>query len=883
MRERDIVWSRWDEVDRVFEEVLDHPPEERAAAAARLCGGDADLSSALADLLALSDAEADLRPGPELLSAFRADQMSSGSEEVPAPGDRVGRYSIVGILGRGGMATVYEAERSDGMYDQVVALKVLRRGLDTDRIVGRFLAERQILSDFDHPNIARLLDGGATADGRPFLVMEKVDGAPLTSWADEARLDIEARLRLFLQVCDAVQEAHRRAVVHRDLKPSNILVDGRGRVKLLDFGIAKLLDGQADHTEIAHYPLTRRWASPEQIRGEPATTSSDVYQLGLILFELLTGVGPPDHGRDDSGPTTPRPPRAVLQALDRLRAAEVAERRGTSLAALDRMLRGDLETIVGKSLEPAPLDRYGSAEELAGEIRLHLARRPIRARPASRVLRFGKWLRRNTWAVPVAAGIVLAVGTYMGATTVNARRLEAERNEARAQAERAERIKGFLTDLFRTADPWDGPAAEQGPPLTVLEALSDAPGRIERELAGDPVMQADLLTGVASILYNLDRYDEARPLVERAIELRRGVHIEPTPDMAADLQVLADVVGRTDPDSSATLRRRALEMLRTTVPPDDPRLADALAGYFGFEVRRGAAVDPRLGEQALRIYERAGEAYHLEAATVLSALAQEHVLAGRLAEAEVAARDALHRMSAAVGAEHVRTAITGGILAGVLDSQQRFEEAVPIYRESIRGVEAALGPTHNQTLTIRNNLATTLHALGRLDEAIAMHREIVDATRRSVGTDDNPAVASSLQNLAGALADNTRWAEADSLSSLAADIYSRTLPTGHYLRAFPLLTRTEIMLALGDYPGAEVVAARALAILDAALPADHYALGVARCRLGAARVGLGDLEGMALAREALDALGADERTPAVYVEECARVVEGAGADVQLPR
>ena len=882
MKENDAVWSRWEEVDRLFDRVLDHPEGERLEFLERACHEDDDLRRAVLDLLELSRSEETRgsAPGPDLLQEVCG--PGEGQDPSTRPGDRFGRYTIRGVLGRGGMATVYEAERSDGAYDQVVALKLLRRGLDTDRIVERFLAERQILSDFTHPNIARLLDGGASPDGRPFLVVEKVDGKPLTVWADENGLGVPARLRLFLQVTDAVREAHRRLVVHRDLKPSNILVDREGRAKLLDFGIAKLLSpegAEPDLTLDGQYPLTRRYASPEQARGEPVTVSSDVYQLGLILYELLTGLWPfgEEAGEIDLAArgAPPSPSRAIAAASTET-AESVAGARGATPGGLRRRLAGDLDTIAGKALEPDPLDRYRSTDDLARDVRLHLEGRPIQARPASTSLRLRKWVGRNPWAAPVAGGLALAIAAYVGTVTLSAQRLERERNEARTQAERAERIKGFLVDLFRSADPFEGtPGA--APDVTVAEALAAAGQRIRSELGDDPAMQADLFAAVASILENLDRTDEARPFIDEALAIRRRLGQERTPVYAADLGILAQIVDYEQPDSAATVLDRAVRTLEASVPPGDPRLADALAELFWTRSARLNESDPALGERALSIYEAAGPEYDAPAAGVLGTLAATYVAQGRLDEAERAAREALHRQRRALGDEHPLAALARTRLAGVLDNRQRHDEAIPLYLESVRILERTAGPDHNQTLATRNNLATTYQMAGRPGEAVAMHREILAIHRRRSGTDLDVQVAGSLQNLAAALKETGALREADSLASRSYEIYAETTPEGHHLRAFPLLTRTEILLRMGDPARAQQTAAGALDILEAALPEGHFAIGVARCRLGAALTGQGRPdEAVSNVRSGVEILRADERTPPAYQEECERVAESLG-------
>jgi serine/threonine-protein kinase len=352
-------------------------------------------------LTRLAGGHPDFGPSEDVvLAAFAGDRPGGGGDDLPE-GTEVGRYRIVRRVGRGGMATVYEAERADGAYEQQVALKVLRRGLDTEDLVRRFLTERQILSSLSHPNIARLLDGGSTAAGRPFLVMELVPGEPITSWADRHRLDVDARLRLFLSVAEAVHAAHRQLVVHRDIKPSNILVDADGRVKLLDFGIAKLLDTESEHTDAgATRPLTPDYASPEQLGGGRITTATDVYQLGLLLRELLTGVRPLATETQPGEPPI-RPSRAAaLPAQSGRSPSERAALREATPARLARRLRGDLDVIVGKALRPEPGERYASADVLGSDVRRHLEGRPISAYPESPLYRARKFITRHPMIPP---------------------------------------------------------------------------------------------------------------------------------------------------------------------------------------------------------------------------------------------------------------------------------------------------------------------------------------------------------------------------------------------------------------------------------------------------------------------------------------------------
>ncbi|NNM31416.1 MAG: serine/threonine protein kinase, partial [Gemmatimonadetes bacterium] len=414
--------DRWSEIDEVFQEALELDPDAWDAFLAQRCPDDPHVLEAVRALLqadrratSFLDSSAEALAPDDFAEAVR--EGKAGRDRV---GDRVGAFRVDRLLGRGGMGGVYLAERADGAFEQTVAIKLLRPGLDTRDFVGRLLAERRILSSLEHPNIARLLDGGSTDRGLPYLVLEYVDGIPITEYCRRHGCTIDQRLELFIQVARAVQYAHSNLVVHRDIKPSNILVTDEGRVKLLDFGIAKLLgpDGgrpEGPLTRTGLRPLTPDYASPEQIKGEPVTTASDVYQLGVLLYRLLTGAPPyrvaATGGTLESAISTvrPRPPSDAVVAT-----AKEAGHSGSSPRSPSRLrkrLRGDLDTIVLKALRKEPARRYATALEMADDVRRHLDGRPITARRESRLYRTGKFLRRNAWVAPVtAAGILLMAG-----------------------------------------------------------------------------------------------------------------------------------------------------------------------------------------------------------------------------------------------------------------------------------------------------------------------------------------------------------------------------------------------------------------------------------------------------------------------------------------
>ena len=420
---------------------------------------------------------------------------------------------------------MYRAERADGEFVQVVALKLVRRGFDGDDTTVRFRRERQILAQLDHPSIARLLDGGLHTDGRPYFAMELVEGEPITTYCDRRRLSIDARVRLFCRVCDAVQYAHGRLIVHRDLKPANIFVTATGDLKLLDFGIAKLLtdDDTVEATNLTRTglrPLTPAYAAPEQLRGEPVSTATDVYTLGVILFELLTARRP--FGSASSGfertSLEAEPPRpsdvAILRDHDDAPSIdEIAHARGVTPRALAARLAGDLDAIVLKALRREPQRRYIGAGALAEDLDRFLEGRPVAARPEGRRYRAGKFVRRHRVGIAVAVSLVLSLVGGLAATAWQARAKTLE-------AQKAEAVKAFLISIFQGADPVQAAGRE----ITLRQVLDEGAERVQRDLAGQPAVQGELLTVLAGIYAELGVTERAAALTDQAIDIHERLH-----------------------------------------------------------------------------------------------------------------------------------------------------------------------------------------------------------------------------------------------------------------------------------------------------------------------------------------------------------------------
>jgi serine/threonine protein kinase len=834
------MWNRWREIDQLLDAALDRSRAERQVFLESECGEDSELLASVLELLAIADSPDERLevPDPNLSQAF-FEELGGFQEGL----GRIGRYSLVRELGRGGMGTVYLAEYEGEGFHQQVALKVLRRGLDTDDILQRFMIERQILAQLKHPNIARLFDGGSTPNGRPYLVMEYVEGEPLIDYCDREQLDVRHRLRLVLQVVDAVNEAHTNLIVHRDLKPSNILVTADGHVKLLDFGIAKILDPAAGalQTRTGSYLLTPDHASPEQLRGEPITTATDVYQLGVLLFRLLTGRRPFPVGEGSplelqdlaDRAKVPRPSTTVDSTEEGL---EIATARSSTPAKLRRALKGDLDTIVGKSLQAEVSRRYSSAANLAEDLRRFLDGSTISARPDSFAYQTSKFLRRNPWIAPVAVVALAVVGLYIATLVRHTDRLEAERNKAQLEADRAEEVQRFLVDLFSSANPYVPADSQRGRRITVLEALDLGVERLANSLATQPEARASILSAIAGVYEDLGAFEQALPLRQEALELQRtlfGSSSRPVRDSLGDLATI--VAGLGDLERATELHEERLELALAVVPPDEGEITDVrtLFGRHLFTIYRSEAAEEQL-LAAVDLTKRA-QVSPLTEVEAIRSLADAQRLRGKLEEAEGSAHRAVDLADANFGVASSPSGLARATLATVYSARGKREEADATFREAIDALERTLGTDHGTRLSTMNNFALLQMSGEEFAEAARILAEVVEIGERVYGP-DHPEVAHFLQNLGASLARLNRLEEAKVPLERAAQIYRDKVAEDNFVRALPLLTLSEIYLTQGDSAAAETTTKQAIAVLEQALPAAHPITAIARCRLARALV-----------------------------------------------
>lgn len=780
--------DRWRRVKALFGQALDLPPDGRAALLDRHAVDDPATAAEVRSLLEAHQTAGGFIETPAGVAAARVAGVAAGVE-----GRSVGPYRLVREIGRGGMGTVYLAARADGSFDRQVALKVLRPGLDTAEVLQRFRHERQTLAGLDHPNIARLLDGGSTGEGLPYLAMEFVEGTPIDRYCRERRLPVARRLDLFCTLAHAVQAAHRALVVHRDLKPDNVLVTSGGTVKLLDFGIAKVLAPRATpapETRGGRGPMTPEYASPEQLLGQPITTATDVFALGLILFELVTGRRPfgPAAGeegaaaaatpRPDAGPVSPRPSSVVTEAF--------AATCGTTAAGLRRQLAGDLDAIVSMALRSEPQHRYGSAEALADDVRRHREAQPVLARKGAFAYRAGRFLKRHAAAGAAAAVVAIALAGAVAGIAWQARVAAAERDRARIEAEKAREVNAFLEEMLRSPDP-----QQEGRAVTVADTLDRAVRRLDRVRNLHPEVEAGMRRAVGTAYAGLGLYE------------------------AAETQLRAALARL--PAASPGERGRAAEI--------ETELAGVLSG------RGEAAAAEALYVRALAAFDAAGRADVLPRADALNGLGEVLRARGDEAGAEARYREALAIRQRRLGDGDVLVAESLNNLAVVEHGRNNLGEAERLYRRSLEIVRTARGDEHPGVPAGLTNLATVVATRGNLAEAERLYREALALRRRLLG-DAHPDVAFTLYALGDMLCSARRYAGAASVCREVLAREGTSLPAVHPLTAATCLVLGKSLLETGDTRGAERALRRALAIRRELLPATHWQVASAESALG---------------------------------------------------
>jgi eukaryotic-like serine/threonine-protein kinase len=857
--------ERWDQIQEIFGTAVELERSARASYLADACRGDSALRYEVESLLDSYESDPGyLEISAASLAGLPSDIHNLMDDDDAMLGAHVGVYHIIERIGSGGMGSVYLAERDDAQFRQRVALKLVKRGMDSEEIIRRFRSERQIVATLDHPNIARLLDGGITADGRPYFVMEYVEGGvPIDRYCDAKGATIAERLELFRTITAAVHYAHQNLVIHRDLKPANLLVSESGALKLLDFGIAKPLDpgglgvtAAMTRTEIRL--LTPEYASPEQIRGEQITTVSDVYALGVLLYELLTGHRP---YRLKSRMVSeiekvicdedPERPSSVIRRVEEAYAQDgsttmvtpefVASTRGSRIERLRRELDGDLDNIVLKAMHKDPQRRYASAQALGDDVQRYLAGEPVTARRDSVAYRAGKFVLRHKLGVTAASLLFTSISGFGVMMAVQSARIARQSKEITRERDKAEQVVAFLKELFLVSDP----EVSRGEMITARELLEAGAARIVSQLRGQPRMQTELMYLMADVFINLGLYDQAEQLAGQSLELAKSAFGEESGEVALGYYTIGVALRWNGKyEESEAYHRRALLMHRRLFGDDHSMTAEMLSN-LGVVLRNRGELDEaeKLYREALAIHrknparnpqemarnlnnlalvlrnrgenEEAGKLYHEtleiqksclhddhpELATTMNNLARLLSSMGEYDLAEPLDRGAL-AIRRRVLRDHPSVAQSLNNLGSIHILKKELEPAEECFREALSMLGGLLDPDHPEILSCMHNLARVRTLRGDYDDAEAIYNDLFSLQQKRFGP-DHPHIARTLNAMGELMAGKGELSQAETYYREALAMRRAQLGDSHWRTAMTALGLGELMILQKRYAEAE--------------------------------------------------------------------------------
>jgi non-specific serine/threonine protein kinase/serine/threonine-protein kinase len=756
----------------------------------------------------------------------------------------IGVYHLLQQIGEGGMGEVWVAEQHKPIHRRV-ALKLIKAGLDTSQVIARFESERQALAMMNHPAIARVFEAGQTDEGRPYFVMEYVQGVPITEHCDRNRLTTQERLGLFKQICDGVQHAHQRAIIHRDLKPSNILVaiqDGVAVPKIIDFGVAKAtarsLTARTMYTELGAFIGTPEYMSPEQaeMSGQNVDTRTDVYSLGVILYELLVGALPFDPqelrtaGFDEIRrkirEEDPPRPSTKLSTMGDVSTAQAQNRR-IERNALIRQIQGDLDWITMKALDKDRTRRYGSPSDLAADIDRFLRHQPVAARPPSAVYKARKFIRRHRVGVGVATTLAVLLVAFSVTTAIQARRIARERDKARLATQKAEQINAFVVGMLGSADP-----RTSGREVTVASVLDAASARVESELAGQPEVKAAVLTTLGTTYEGLGLYAPARQTLQAALEASIAAYGQQHIEVARALDRLAGAAASEGNLQEAERRgREALAMLDRLGKADGAEAAQVKGDLAVVLNGLGKSNEAEALYRAVLAIRRRVDGNRSEA--VAATLNNLGVLLGQRGDwagAEPLHREALEIVSDVRGPEHPAVAAAINSLGAVLEEKGDLPGAEALYRDSLALRLKRLGSNHPDVARSRYALAHLLREKGDAEGALQECRQVL-ALRGSFLADAHPMVAATQQVMGLALLDLGRPGEAERVLIDSLELRRKALPPDHWLIASSESVLGACLAAESRYPEAEALLIHAHAGLESSRGPDHARTVETRQRL----------------------------------------------------
>ncbi len=868
--------QEWERVNNIVDTALDLEGEERSTFIREKCSGNKDLRyqvTKLLDAIEQSDTE-DFLEGLGSFPANLAGDLAKKQDETYASsliGETIDKYKITELIGYGGMGSVFLAERADDAYDRQIAFKVMRRGMDTPSNVARFKRERNILARLDHPNIARLLDGGVTADGLPYLVMEYVDGTPLLEYCNRHQLSINERLELFKSVCKAVQHAHRNTIIHRDLKPSNIYVSNDGTVKVLDFGIAKLMEPDDPEktffeTQTGARILTLGYAAPEQIDNSAITTATDSYTLGILLYKLLAGSHPFDiDDKNISGIEKticiqrPDNPSKKFNSLAEAKQTEIASQRSTTSKNLVQTLQGDLDAIVMKALRKEPEFRYRSVEQMLEDLNRYDQSVPLIAQSDTLQYRTRKFIIRHRNTV---AGVVLVLIAILGFGSYHIEQVTEERNIAEAEAQKAETVKNFLIDIFGSSNPQS--ASFEGKDISAQQLLLNGKEQFDQELSSQPDVYLEIFTAIGDALKNIDAFEEAEKSYEQALS-KASESSAPIENKVNLLAKIGHLNTTWTKNEKAYKSARNADSLLQKVDNPPPALKASVLGLLGriITVRDDYEKGNTYFKKADSIYVNAGIQGSDEYIQMLTDYGRSllYVFDFEKSEQVLLRSNQLHAQkyqtptltiaenykyiawtnremgnfersnnyflksvdlkSDLIGPESVRTAISMYHLARNYTLAGDFEKSEKLARQVLQIYQKHLEPTNQYVHQAKNYLAMAKYNQSKWAEAEKLLTNVVDA-RRELDKDNKMFLAGAASQLAVVYRHTGRFQEAISLLEETIDINERNLGPQSRGVAVDMIKLAAVYRDKGDDTRAKEYFSKAESILTEETPENHY-------------------------------------------------------------
>ncbi len=772
--------EKWEKIQTLFEKALELNPTERKDYLKIECGEDEELYKEVISLLKADEEE------HTIFSGSAADYIAI--DDSTLDGKIFGNYRAVKQIGTGGMGSVYLAERIDGVFEQKVALKIVKPGMNSEEIISRFEGERQILARLQHPNIARLLDGGISDLGLPYFTMEYVEGKPITEYSDEKKLTIEERLDLFKKVCEAVLYAHQNLVIHRDIKPSNILVQEDGIVKLLDFGIAKVFEEDEDQqnlTRTGMRVMTPEYASPEQVKGEHISTATDIYSLGLILYQLLSGSSPYELKSTSALEmerviclTEPQKPSSMVTKTHdpengkNVSPGIISINRSISIAKLKKKIAGDLDNICLMAIRKEPERRYSSIAQLIEDINNYLSGNPVIARSSTASYRIKKFVQRHKAGVVITAAAVIIIALV---TTFYTIQLASERDKAKLEAEKSKKVSEFLAGIFKVSDP----EQSKGETITARELLDAGVKRIESELAGQPQVLANMLDVTGNVYKNLGLYKKAYPQLQRSYKLNDSLSGN-SPETAQSLNDFANLNFEMGNYKEAVEKFNKALNIRNNIFGNNSLESAESMNDLAMVLRENGKYDEaeKLLNNSLAIRKKHTSGRGREVAQSLNNLGLVKQDKGEYKEAKKLLEESLAMKEKLFGKVHPSITQTLGSLASLLQKMGKFTDASKLLNQTLEIDKKLYGDVHPEISTDLYNIASNTALLGDLDASADMYKEVLELDKKLLG-DNHPYIALDINNLAGIYSDKGEYEKAEKLYKQSLELNKKIYGKEH--------------------------------------------------------------------------------------------------------